>query len=207
MGIVYVDGFKIRNTLDDDFGIIDRNWGRIGIFAPKFYVPENQIWIDHKFKNETDFLLKTDIPPEQYTTREDMKKFCLPGPVPDFVRKQEILNNVTVKYVDGSIVRQYMDPEFILGGHDLVYSYIPKNEIWLDALMDARETPYILLHEQVERDLMAGDGKNYDIAHERATAADKERRIADGCGMYPGSANYQWRDWSNEEIIKQYVIA
>ena len=143
---------------------------------------------------------------EQYT-REEMKKFCSSGPAPDFVRREEALDDVTVKYVDGSIVRRYLDPEFIFGGHDYVYSYIPKNEIWLDALMDEKEIPYILLHEQVERALMATEGKNYDIAHERATAADKEQRIKDGCGAYPGGANYPWGSWSNEEIIKQYVIS
>ena len=106
--------------------------------------------------------------------------------------------------VDGSIVRRYLDPEFILGGHDLVYSYVPANTIWLDAHMDPREMPYILLHEETERRLMS-QKESYDFAHEIATVTDKEARRRGCKAKYPGDADYPWRGLSNQEILKKYV--
>ncbi|MBI3963806.1 MAG: hypothetical protein HY341_02290 [Candidatus Kerfeldbacteria bacterium] len=86
------------------------------------------------------------------------------------------------------LVRQYLDPDFIFGGHALVYSYIPSGELWLDALQDPREAPYHLLHERTEYTLMR-KGVPYDSAHDLATAADKAERRKDGIGRYPGDAH------------------
>ncbi len=192
MQIRYVNGFLIRNTLDDDFGIIHEPTQDISHFATKFYIPEGEVWIDHCFKDEEKFLL-------------DLESYKVSGePAPNYVIKSEMIDGLNVKDVDGALVRQYLDPEFIFGGHDLVYpSYIPAGEIWLDNKMDPSEREFILLHEQVERELMS-KGKSYDVAHEFATVSDKELRRARGVGCYPGDANYPWRDLSNEEIIKKY---
>jgi len=211
--IILVDGFKIRNTLDDDFGVFHQRETEISNFAPKFYIQGDEVWVDNRFKDECDYLLKVYnfIKPTRGQTYEQMRelakeKFCAKGSVPEFVNRSEDVDGINVKYVNGAIVRRHIDPEFIFGGHEFVYSYIPENEIWLDEKMDPREIPYILLHEKIERELMK-NGKSYDVAHEYATVADKEMRRRDGVGSYPGDMNYAWSGMSNQEIIqKEYVI-
>ena len=213
MKIVFVDGFKIRNTLDDDFGNYQESGYKISSFYLKPYIPEGEFWVDHIFKDEVDFLIKLkDFEAPQAKNyseeREIMKKtFCLPGPIPNFVQKKESAENgLNIVYVDGKIVRQYLDPEFIFGGHEFVYSYVPKNEIWIDAKTDPAEIKYIIIHEAKERELMSA-GMPYDPAHDIATATDKAARRADGIGAYPGDENYLWYGLTNEEIIKQYVVS
>lgn len=74
-------------------------------------------------------------------------------------------------FVDGKAVRDYCDVEYAEGGHDLVYSYIPKNEIWIENSLSTRETQFIVLHELHERNLMS-KGKDYHHAHLGATIVE-----------------------------------
>ncbi|MEK7621602.1 MAG: hypothetical protein AAB415_00285 [Patescibacteria group bacterium] len=214
--LVYVNGLAIRNTLDDDFGIIHRRSVELSHFAPKFYIPENEIWIDAPYRDETELLLKIEFFADDHQLDEAIsyqaerqlmrEKLCLVDPLPELVKRSERLGDLKIVYVDGRLVREYLDPEFILGGHDLVYDYIPAKEIWLDAKMDPAESPYLLEHERVERELMVG-GKSYDSAHDFAIAADKELRRRDGIGHYPSESGYPFRGWSNEKIITtQYYV-
>lgn len=210
--VVYVDGFLIRNTLDDDFCLIHERSMAIARFSPKYYIPADEIWLDQPYRAETDFLLAVEAFPLTLATyaaqREKLKEqFCTPLPTGVTLGGETSLQDgIKVVLVDGSLVRRHYDPEFFIGGHDLVYlDYIPANEIWLDKLMDPREMPFILIHEQVERRLMS-EGKSYDVAHEFAIAADKEARRTAGFGHYPGDATYPWRGLSNEEIIAKYYV-
>ena len=216
MKVVYIDGFKIRNTLDDDFGIIHQHSAGIGYYSPKFYIPQGEWWIDRRYKKETEFLIQVEeygathpykkINPHDTAdkARASLAALCAPPPVPRFEIKKKKSGRLIIVQVDGSIVRRYLDPEFILGGHDLVYSYVPANTIWLDAHMDPREMPYILLHEETERRLMS-QKESYDFAHEIATVTDKEARRRGCKAKYPGDADYPWRGLSNQEILKKYV--
>ena len=77
------------------------------------------------------------------------------------------------------MVRKNIDPYFVLGGHHLIYPYIPDGEVWLDAKMPKEVLKYTLVHECVERALMER-GANYDTAHDYATATDREARRRDG---------------------------
>jgi len=211
MRIRFVDGFLIRNTLYPDFGSVHYHGDEVSNFFKLWFIPEGEVWIDHIYKKsgESDWLLKVDADIAEYYkkdpdgSREFAKILCEKGPVPDFYKRKETKDGVTVAYVDGAIIRRYFDPEFVSGGHDLVYDYVPKNEIWVDSWLDEREYPYVLLHEETERDLMK-EGKAYDIAHEYALVAEKEARVKDGFGKYPGYENYAWRGKSNEEITKKY---
>lgn len=212
MKIVYVDSFKIRNTFEDDYGILEKFSDRLAADTPKFWIPKDEVWIDYRFKDEADFLLEVDAftEPDVTTTYEEKralakKKFHPGDPIPEYVHRSEVQNNITIKYVDGGIVRRYFDPEFIFGGHDLVYDYIPEREIWLDDKMDPEELPYILVHEARERELME-EGKSYAIAHDYATATDKDLRRTNGVGVYPGDPNYPWRGMTNEKIIKNFYV-
>jgi hypothetical protein len=172
--LVLVDGFKIRNFLDIDFGIIDVH--SEAYFSPKIYIPKNEIWMDYHYQDEKDFLLASlfysesllygsgkRVLEEKKKKEFLKKKFCARGPMPNFKLKKIKNGKLTIFLVDGKIAREYFDPEFILGGHELVYSYIPKNEIWIDIKSDPAEFPYTFIHEATERNLMKV-GKNYDIA-------------------------------------------
>lgn len=209
-----VDGFMIRNTLHEGFGSIHRHGTELSSFGNRFYIPEREIWVDHIYakSGEVEYLLDMDEKGDRYLEehpegdyRAHLKTFCEKGTAPDFYRAKVEINGLAVAKVDGAIIRKYFDPEFIMGGHEFVYDYVPKGEIWLDAWLDEREFPYILIHEQVERKFME-DGMSYDDAHEYANAAEKALRAKDGVGNYPGYENYTWRGKSNEEILKHYYV-
>ncbi|MEK7131475.1 MAG: C39 family peptidase [Patescibacteria group bacterium] len=176
--IVYIDDYENRQRYPD-LDII--NWrNRHGESEAMKRIPPGEIWIDHRFEAETEFLLRiyraetmrrfasrTDYKP----VREYMKKkLCEDGPVPPLVEREEHdkANDLTICYVRGNIVRRYHDPAFIFGGHDLVYDYIPKRTVWIDIRQDPREIKYTLLHETRERKWMER-GMSYDKAHKRAT--------------------------------------
>src|SRR6266852_2179345 len=216
--IRYVDGFAVRNTLDPNFEASNHRTTSIDLPYPKFYIHEGEYWIDYPLKDETDFLLKVEDYYDNPNINEKIKKkrgagdyidlqrdyikeLCLKGPVPNFVVKVEEKDGVKIVHVNGTIVRLYLDPEFVFGGHGYVYSYIPKDEVWVDVKMDPRETKYVILHEVLERDLMK-NGKTYDAANDYAIAAEKEQRVNDEFGMYSDYANYRWRGLADTEIIE-----
>lgn len=212
--IKYVDGFKIRNTLDDDFAVLHNYSQNIANYSPKFYIPQNEWWFDYAFKDELDFFIEI----EELTTellktkpfeivREELKDIYSSKNQND-LKKEEIENKEGIKVfmVSGEAVRKSLDPHFVFGGHDLVYNYIPAKEVWIDDKTDTKEIPYILLHEKVERDLME-KGRNYDIAHEFATATDKEMRRKQEGSSYPGDENYPWSELDNKEISQKYYVS
>ena len=83
---------------------------------------------------------------------------------------------ITVWRVDGKIVRDYFLIEYADGGHDKVYSFIPKNEVWIEEVLPDDEAKFILLHELHERYLMC-NGKDYALIHVTA------------CWIYPGATS------------------
>jgi hypothetical protein len=76
----------------------------------------------------------------------------------------EYSRSVQVWIVDGELVRDVLFVDFTEGGHDRVYSFVPKNEIWIDDDVTENERRLILYHELLERRLM-GDGIVYRKAH------------------------------------------
>lgn len=211
--IMLVDGFKIRNTLDTDFMGPYGHSERLSWYMTKWYIPKDEIWIDHILKDEIEMFLKIyEIEKEDkegidnfVQEREYLKeKLKENGPVPEFVKKEEIIDGIRVKYVNGGIVRKFIEPAFIFGGHGYVYEDIPKKEIWLDIKILPEELPFVYLHERTEYELMA-QGKDYDNSHDFAIAYEKEARRKSG-GAYPGDEKYPWYHLSNEEIIRKYYV-
>ena len=82
---------------------------------------------------------------------------------------------VTVWLVDGEIVRGLYRLEYACGGHDLVYDFIPKGEVWIEEVLEPEERKIILLHELHERILMS-HGKDYLHAHHGATIVESHYR-------------------------------
>jgi hypothetical protein len=208
-----VDGFKIRNFLDPNFNEIPyQHSTRIVKYFPKYYIPKNEIWLDSAYKNELEFLLnreglfipdtlKTDAAVRRYYA----EKLCLKGPVPDFKISKSKKGGAYLVIVDGTVVRRYIDPEFVAGGHHYVYKYVPKNEIWVEKAISAKERPYVYLHEKLERDLMK-KGRSYDYAHEIAIAEERDAKRKAGLAAYPGDAKYPFYGDSNDQIIKRFYV-
>ncbi len=176
MKTLYVDGYKIRQNLDPDFNIMHYNNPKTGSFESKLYIPKDEIWLDKRFINEEDFLKRTissKIKSKKVNKKPD-----------DFIIKEKKRGSLKIQHVNGEIVRKYIDDQFVMGGHDLIYSYIPEKTIWIEDKLDPRDIPHIILHEITERKLMAR-GKSYDNAHDYATAVEKESRRNAG-GKYFG---------------------
>ncbi|MFA5127862.1 MAG: hypothetical protein WC457_02555 [Patescibacteria group bacterium] len=183
--IKLVDGYKIRNSWDINFAMIgDR------ISYP--YIPQNEIWLEKTYLPEKKFLLnalqekrafmkKYGYPKYLKMIRGKTKFPCSAGEVKINQIKRQ--GNIKIYLVDGAKVRQNFDPFFTMGGHWLVYNYVPKNEVWIDNAPLTKEIKYVLIHELFEAKLMA-NGKNYDNAHDWAHAAEKEARRNDGAVYY-----------------------
>ncbi len=54
--------------------------------------------------------------------------------------------------------------DFTEGGHEFVYDFVPKGEVWIDNDLGPAERAFVILHELHERNLMA-KGMHYDSAH------------------------------------------
>lgn len=77
-------------------------------------------------------------------------------------------DGIKVWLVDGEVVRNTFGLKFIEGGHDIVYSFIPKGEVWIEKSIKDSENAPVLLHELYERRLMESEGLSYNEAHDRA---------------------------------------
>jgi hypothetical protein len=88
-------------------------------------------------------------------------------------------DGVRVFRVDGNKVRNGCSVEFCLGGHGLVYGYIPEDEMWVEDLPSEDDWWHNAFHEMVEYELMAG-GMGYDEAHELASEKEAETRSMSG---------------------------
>lgn len=75
---------------------------------------------------------------------------------------------VKIWLVDGNLVRDFFLVNYCEGGHDKVFPFIPKNEVWIERAISPKERKFIILHELHERYLMLG-GKSYKNAHTGAT--------------------------------------
>ncbi len=189
--IRWVDGFRVRNSYPD-FDLVESDatsgdW-RDGHVSP--YIPKGEIWIDRRFRSEKAFLLKVHAFENKRRNRpydevrDEMKRrLCRHGTPPPYEVRRERRQGLTVIYVRGDIVRQWIDPAFIFGGHDLIYPYIPRGEVWIDIRQDPREIRFTLGHELHEREKMRrllrrgiDRKKAYAIAHKSATDIERELR-------------------------------
>ena len=80
-------------------------------------------------------------------------------------------NKIKVWVVDGELVRDKYFIDFTEGGHEFVYKFVPKGEVWLDDDLSKRERKFILLHEVHERNLMS-KGFKYPEAHHSSSVIE-----------------------------------
>jgi hypothetical protein len=86
-------------------------------------------------------------------------------------------DGLTVWIVDGNLVRDLFDTQFVEGGNGYALPWVPKDEIWIDNELKEEEIPYIIKHEYVELKLMKDDGMPYEEAHHEAALAEYRMRI------------------------------
>ncbi len=185
--IKYVDGLKIRNRLDTDFGVI----GSRAIYS---YIPAGEIWFDKLYITEKEHFLKIHlaelrlmrIMSYEHARRVIEKRFTQKiEKIPGFVVRTKKFKGFTLNYVEGRIIRKYVDPKFILGCHSVglkrneMNNLMGKKEIWIDIRQDKREYKYTLIHEFTEAKLMQKK-MSYNNAHDYSIAAEKAARRKDG---------------------------
>jgi hypothetical protein len=86
---------------------------------------------------------------------------------------------LSIYLVSGERVRDEIDIDFTMGGNEAIYpSYIPAGEIWIDDAAHALDRNATALHEIVERDQMIRFHKDYDAAHDVASATERPFRQA-----------------------------
>ncbi|MBL7059359.1 hypothetical protein ISS08_02820 [Candidatus Pacearchaeota archaeon] len=184
-----VDGEKIRSDIDKEF----TNFGQHFCFP---YIPEDEFWLDNEASpNEQDFfidhllvekrLMQAGIPRLEALDKANKKENLERIKAGDLktvkksdgnidinkIHKQllgETNEKIFVWLVDGRLVRSVFDLNFTEGGHDFVYNYVPKNEVWIDDDIFTDERQFILIHELFERSLME-KGKKYQDAHKKAS--------------------------------------
>lgn len=86
---------------------------------------------------------------------------------------KKLKDGTTIYSVDGDYVRNNLEVDFIGGGHGYVYTFIPKNEIWIEQRFSQDDQTFFLMHEMIERLLMIHAKWTYNKAH--AFANDVER--------------------------------
>ena len=87
--------------------------------------------------------------------------------------------NKKIWIVDGLVVRRDIYPEFLYGGNNERYPFVPQNEIWIDHAISAEEFSYTLAHELHEWGLMAAMGTSYSDAHDSSLALERRMRKND----------------------------
>lgn len=179
--IFLVDGFIIRRDLDEEF----TNFGQHYCFG---YIPKYEFWIDKEASlDETDLfidrlfnewtLLKKAYDEAVKKDKIERKNFNENKPRAKTHIKLfgKTKDGVEIWKIDGKHIRDTVDIDFVHGGHGFVYSFVPKNEVWIDNDVIPKEVEYVLLHELFERSLMA-KGFDYEHAHIKASEIEKEAR-------------------------------
>jgi hypothetical protein len=81
-------------------------------------------------------------------------------------------DNYRIWIIDGDIVRQKIYKEFLYGGNEQRYLFIPKGEIWIDNDISSEEFDLTVAHELNERHLMAKFGWTYQAAHDSSLSLE-----------------------------------
>jgi len=119
-----------------------------------------------------------------------------------YVTRIEQRGELNIWVVDGSYVRGHIDEEFTNFGQHYRYSYIPKNEFWLDQEAEHDERRFFIEHLLVEHRLME-QGKSYAEAfveadkHERTERrrAGDMRKVTSNGNSLPNGAEMHEKIW------------
>ena len=84
--------------------------------------------------------------------------------------------NFSIWIVDGSVIRNEIFGEFLYGGNNQRYPFVPKDEIWIDNSISSEEYETTLLHEINENNLMMNLGYTYFDAHDSSLNLEQKLR-------------------------------
>jgi len=196
LAVWVVDGAYVRKNIDEEFSNFAHHFS-----TPE--VRKNEIWIDEETDpDEQRFFihhavverrlmqrgLNYDAARKRANAEErklrvaagDLRKVIRGKNLPDATRVHRDLwktlpSGVQVWFVKGRLVRSVYDIEFTEGGHEHVYEYVPRGEVWIDDDIHEDERGFVLFHELHERNLMA-EGMDYDTAHEECSRLEKHYR-------------------------------
>lgn len=182
--IFIVDGKFVREHINREF----TNFGQHFRYP---FIPKYEFWIDKEYApDESDFyinhlLIEWDLmskgvsydmaidKADEHEKRERKKsKFYKKAkehnkkiPPELYVDRLETYSDgLDVWIVSGELVRDLFYNDFTEGGHEFVYKFVPKNEVWIDDDLGPAERAFVILHELHERNLMK-TGMIYDSAH------------------------------------------
>lgn len=100
-------------------------------------------------------------------------------PVPKEIYKEKLEQfsspKLSIWIINGKRVRDLLYVDFTAGGHEFVYKFVPKGEVWIDDDVPASDRNFVLVHELRERKLMSG-GQPYDLAHYLALKTEHDCR-------------------------------
>lgn len=85
-------------------------------------------------------------------------------------------NKVKCYFVEGDVVRDKFNTDFMGGGHWLVYDFIPKDEIWVERMRSHHDEVAFEWHELFEVFDMLKNNKEYEEAHLDATRFEQKKR-------------------------------
>ncbi len=86
------------------------------------------------------------------------------------------IDSLNIYIVDGELVRKEIYPDFIFGGNEQRYPYVPHNEIWIDNSIPNREYTTTLKHEINEMNLMRDFEWTYIQAHDSSLMLEVKMR-------------------------------
>ncbi|MEM7825023.1 MAG: hypothetical protein QXO27_03560 [Candidatus Aenigmatarchaeota archaeon] len=194
-----VDGKYIRKHIDKEF----TNFGQHFRFK---FIPENEFWIDKKYgdKGEEQYFIEhmliehnlmkegksyDEAAKEALTVVSQKRNESLKTRDKEDILKKvykrllkTYSKNIKVWIVNGKLVRDIFYADFTQGGHDKVFSFIPKGEVWIDDDVSQKERKFIILHELYERFLMS-NGWDYD--GRKKSAHDQSNEIEFLCRHNP----------------------
>jgi hypothetical protein len=203
-----VDGQNVRDSLDEEFTNCAQHY--IFSFIPKneFWIDKERKPGEEKYYIESMLIMnrlmakgidrKKAIKVADAIERREransrlMKREIKLKKYPDKLIKS-IHKNLLQKYstkkikvwiVNGEAVRDLFFLDFTEGGHGYVYSFVPKDEVWIDDDLEPDEIKFVLLHEMHERVLMS-KGMKYDKAHKSSS------EIEYFCRRHPKELNEQ----------------
>jgi hypothetical protein len=196
VSIWIVDGGYVRKNIDEEFS----NFGHHYSIAE---IPKDEIWLDKEAHPDeqrffvchatverrlmadgkdydTARLAACDAERKLRERTGDLQAVAPGKSLPDASRVHVRLwkalpSGVQVWIVSGRLVRSVFDIEFTEGGHEHVYEFVPRNEVWIDDDVEERERAFVLFHELHERNLMA-TGMDYDRAHADASRLELRYR-------------------------------
>jgi len=190
--VFIVDGKYIRDNLDEEFTNFGQHYDFSFIPKNEFWIDKERVGWEYKYyinsmltinrllakgmsreeaikiadKEERSERAKSQLVKKRIKLKKYPKKL-INSVHKDLLQKYST-KKIKIWIVSGELVRDLFFLDFTEGGHGYVYSFIPKNEIWIDDDLDLDEIKFVLLHELHERRLMA-KGMKYDTAHKKSS--------------------------------------